>query len=81
MKTSCCILDTTLLQLNTHEIISDPVAFKWLCRELRNLSQYLVDTTLSSLSFSASRRAVLLSASAMLRNKDDAYHVLYLLQG
>lgn len=38
--------NTTLL--NTHELISDPVPFKWLCREMcrigRKLFQYFVDT-------------------------------------
>lgn len=47
-KISSCTLDTTLLELNTHEIISEPVAFEWLFRELcgisHKLSQYLVDT-------------------------------------
>ena len=47
-KTSCCTLDTTLLELNTHELISDPVPFEWLCREMcgigRKLFQYFVDT-------------------------------------
>ena len=43
LKTSCT-LDATLLLLNTHELISDPVPFELLCRELcrisRKLSQY-----------------------------------------